>query len=158
MKNTTKLPLNEIHVLETCCLVEERCAHIYRHFGRLFSEEPDICALWHKVATEEDHHANQFRLAMHHLGSEIPDIDIVDKKLYAILNKLDSIHSAIETHRPSLTEAFEMALYIENKLAEYHIDSMLTYAEHGLSELFITMERNDQGHLELLQNAIDSLR
>lgn len=158
MMSTTKLPLNEIHVLETCCLIEERCAHIYRHFGRLFSEEPDISALWHKVATEEDHHANLFRLAMRHLGTEVKDIDLIDKKLNSIVNKLESIHSAIETTRPTLSQAFEIALHIERKLAEYHIDSILTYADNGLSELFITMEKNDQGHLELLQNAIDTLR
>jgi rubrerythrin len=158
MKKSTMLPLNEIHILEKCCLIEERCAHIYRHFGRQFSEEPDISALWHKVATEEDHHADQFRLATCHLGAKIKDIDFTDKKLKAILSKLDSIHSTIETSRPSLSEAFEIALYIEKSLAEYHIDSILTYADHGLSELFIKMEKNDQGHLELLQNAIESLR
>jgi len=153
-----KLPLNKIHALDTCSLIEERCAHIYRHFERMFSDEPDVAALWHKIAKDEDNHAAQFKLAALHLGENNKDIDFKDKKLKAVLDKLDSIHSTVETNPSSLSEAFEIALFIEMELAERHIESILTYGDYGLSDLFIKMEKYDQGHLELLQNAVESLR
>lgn len=156
--NNEKLPLNKIHILDTCSLIEERCAHIYRHFERMFSDEPDIEALWHKIANDEDNHSAQFKLAALNLGHNNKDIDFKDKKLIAILDKLDSIHRAVETNQLSLSETFEIALYIEMELAERHIESILTYENCGLSDLFVKMEKYDQGHLELLQNAIDSLR
>ncbi len=156
--NTVKLPLNKIHVLDTCSLIEERCAHIYRHFERKFSDAPDMAVLWHNMANDEENHAAQFKFAALHLGYNNKDIDFKDKKLKAVLDKLDSIHSTVETNLFSLSEAFEIALVIEMELAERHIESILTYGDYGLSELFLKMEKYDQGHLELLQFAIDSLR
>lgn len=156
--NSEKLPLNKIHALDTCSLIEEKCAHIYRHFERMFSDEPHIEALWHQMANEEDNHSAQFKLAALHLGNNHKDIDFVDKKLSAVLDKLDSIHIAVETNQLSLSEVFEIALVIELDLAERHIESILTYADCGLSGLFVKMEKYDQGHLELLQRAVDSLR
>jgi rubrerythrin len=158
MNNTEKLPLNKIHALDTCSLIEERCAHIYRHFERIFSDASDIAALWHKMANDEDHHAAQFKLAALHLGQNKKDADFKDRKLKAVLDKLDSIHLTVETDQPSLSEAFEIALVIEMELAERHIESILTYGDYGLSDLFFKMEKYDQGHLELLQYAINSLK
>lgn len=156
--NNEKLPLNKIHFLDICSLIEEKCAHIYRHFERMFSEEPDIEALWHKIANEEDNHSAQFKLAALHLGNDNKDIDFKHKKLITLLDKLDSIHHAVETKQLSLSETFEIGLVIEMNLAERHIESILTYRDHGLSDLFLKMEKYDQGHLELLQESIDSLR
>jgi len=155
--NTGKLPLNKIHALDTCSLIEERCAHIYRHFEKMFSNKPVMAALWHKIANDEDNHAAQFKLAAHHLGHNEKDVGFIDKKLIAVLDKLDSIHRAVETNQLSLSEVFEIALVIELDLAERHIESILTYGDYGLSDLFIKMEKYDQGHLELLQKAVDSL-
>ncbi|MBK5279348.1 MAG: hypothetical protein JJE09_10860 [Bacteroidia bacterium] len=124
----------------------------------MFSDEPDIEALWHKIANDEDNHAAQFKLAALHLGDNNKDIDFKDKKLTSVLDKLDSIHRAIEAKQLSISETFEIALVIEMDLAERHIESIITYRDHGLSDLFLKMEKYDQGHLELLQNAIDSLR
>jgi rubrerythrin len=154
--NTVKLPLNKIHILETCCLIEEKCAHIYRHFEQMFSEEPDIEALWHNIANDEDNHSAQFKLAALHCDDN-KDIDFKDKKIFALLDKLDSIHRAVETKQLSLAETFEIALVMEMDLAERHIASILTYGDCGLSDLFLKMEKYDQGHLKLLQDAVDSL-
>jgi len=158
MAYTQKLPLNKIHALDTCSLIEDKCAHIYRHFEQRCSDIPEIEALWHKIANEEDNHSAQFKLAALHLGHNNKDIDFKDKKLIVLLDKLDAVHRAVETNQLSLSEMFEIALVIEMDLAERHIQSILTYKEHGLSELFLKMEKYDQGHLELLQEAIDSLR
>ena len=155
---TEKLPLNKIHVLDTCSLIEEKCAHIYRHFERSFSDEPEIEALWHKIANDEDNHSAQFKLAAMNLEHNNSDITCKDKKLVALLDKLDSIHQAIETNQLSLSESFEIALVIEMDLAERHIKSILSYEKCGLSDLFVKMEKYDQAHLELLQNAISTFK
>lgn len=156
--DTEKLPLNKIHALDTCSLIEEKCAHIYRHFEKMFSNEPQIEALWHKIANDEENHSAQFKLAALHLGDNHKDVNFKDKKLFAVLDKLDSIHRAVENKQLSLSETFEIALVIEMDLAERHIESILTYGDCGLSELFIKMEKYDQGHLELLQKAINTLK
>jgi rubrerythrin len=124
----------------------------------MFSDDPHIEALWHKMANDEDNHSAQFKLAALHLGNDTKDINFKDKKLLAVLDKLDSIHRAVETNQLSLSEVFEIALVIELDLAERHIESILTYGDCGLSELFLKMEKYDQGHLELLQKALDKLR
>jgi rubrerythrin len=156
-KTSTKLPLTEIHLLEDCCAIEEKCADIYRHFGKIFSASHDISSLWNKVASEEDHHANLFRMAIRTVKPGKTDKIPCNKNLKDIMNALELIHQDVETNRPSLADAFELALKIENSLAEFHIDSVLKFSNSDISKLFLQMEKHDQGHLELLQNAIDSL-
>jgi len=124
----------------------------------MFSHVPHIEALWNKMANEEDNHAAQFKLAAHHLCHDKKDTDFNDKKLITLLDKLDSIHRTVETHQLSLAEVFEVALVIEMDLAERHIESILIYKNCGLSDLFIKMEKYDQGHLEVLQKAVNSLK
>ena len=158
MKNTVKLPLNETHVLENCCIIEEKCAHIYRHFSKLYPDQPEITALWNRVASEEDHHADQFRLAIRTIKSGLNDQEISCKKLNQVLTNLESIHCIVRTKQLTLPEAFELALHIEKSLAEFHIDSIVKFADTDLSDLFIRMEKYDQGHLELLQKAVESMR
>jgi len=157
MTNINRLSLNEIHILETCWVVEEKCAHIYRHFAKIFANDSVVAELWNKIAKEEDHHADLFRLAACHLGTGIRDVNASDKKVKSILAKLEKIHEKIRTSRPTLAEAFELALYIEKSLAEYHIGSILAFADNELSKLFKKMELYDQGHLQMLQDAIEEL-
>lgn len=160
MKNdkSPQLPLTEIHLLEDCCAIEEKCANIYRHFGKIFSTSHDISKLWNKVASDEDHHANLFRMAIRTVKPGKTDKIPCNKNVKDIMSALELIHQDIETNRPSLADAFELALKIENSLAEFHIDSVLKFSNSDISNLFLQMEKHDQGHLELLQNAIDSLR
>ena len=153
-----QLPLTEIHLLEDCCAIEEKCADIYRHFGKIFSASHDISTLWNKVASEEDHHANLFRMAISTIKPGKTDKVPCNKNIKDIMKVLELIHQNVETNRPSLADAFDLALKIENSLAEFHINSVLKFSNSKISELFLHMEKYDQGHLELLQNAIDSLR
>jgi rubrerythrin len=157
-KTSIQLPLTEIHLLEECCAIEEKCADIYRHFGKIFSTSKDISSLWNKVASEEDHHANLFRMAIRTIKPGKSDKVPYSKNLRDIINALELIHQDVETNRPSLADAFELALKIEKSLAEFHIDSIVKFSDSDISKLFLQMEKHDQGHLELLQKAIDSLR
>ncbi|MDR3579778.1 MAG: ferritin family protein [Oryzomonas sp.] len=157
-KTSTQLPLTEIHLLEECCAIEEKCADIYRHFGKIFSASHDISSLWNKVASEEDHHANLFRMAIRTIKPGKTDKVPCNKNMKDIINALELIHQDVETNRPPLAVAFELALKIEKSLAEFHIDCILKYSDSDISKLFLQMEKHDQGHLELLQNAIASLR
>ncbi len=149
-----KLPLNKIHALDVCSMIEQKCANIYRHFERMFSDNPGIKALWHKIASDEENHSAQFRLAAMNLGHNNKDVTFKDKKMLSLLSKLDSIHRFVETETITLSKAFEIALFIEQDLAERHIESILNYEDCGLSELFVKMEKYDQAHLSLLQKAI----
>jgi rubrerythrin len=157
MKNSDQLPLSKIHTLEECCALEEKCAHIYRHFGKVFSDSADISSIWEKIASEEDHHANAFKLAIRKLKPGMADVSNCSKKVKKVMNTLEQIHREAETNHPTLVEAFELALYIEKSLAEFHIDSIVKFSDPIISNLFLQMEKYDQGHLELLQETIDSL-
>jgi rubrerythrin len=157
MKTAAQLPLTEIHTLEECCALEEKCAHIYRHFGKIFSDSKEISSIWEKIASEEDHHAHVFKLAIRKLKPGMVDVVPCGKKLEKIMSTLERIHREVETNHPSLVEAFELALKIEKSLAEFHINSVVKFSDPPISNLFLQMETYDQGHLELLQESIDSL-
>lgn len=157
MNRTAQLPLSEIHTLEECCALEEKCAHIYRHFAKIFSDSKDISSIWEKIASEEDRHAHAFKLAIRKLKPGMADAGPCGKKLDKVMSTLEQIHREVETNHPTLVEAFELALNIEKSLAEFHIESVVKYPDSTISKLFLDMEKYDQGHLELLQESIDSL-
>src|SRR3974390_2747108 len=97
-KTSTQLPLTQIHLLEECCAIEEKCADIYRHFGKIFSASHDMSSLWNKVASEEDHHANLFRMAIRTIKPGNTGKASCNKNVKDIMRALELIHQDIETN------------------------------------------------------------
>lgn len=157
MAGEAKLSVTENWVLETCCMMEETCAALYRHFAGLYADNAEISSLWSRTAQDEDGHAEQFRLAYRLHGSGIASLKTDVARAKNLLSKMEAVYKHVQEAPPSLKEAFRFAIKLEYALAEYHMDSIANFSDKGLEKLFVSMRKVDLQHIERLEQAYNSL-
>jgi len=151
MSGETRLSITENRVLDTCCMMEETCAALYRYFADLFSDNIPVCAMWAQTAQEEDSHAEQFRLAyrLHGVGIESLKTDVARANI--LLAKMEGVYKKVQENQPCLEEAFKFAIKLEYALAEFHMDSIANFADKSLEQLFKSMRKCDNEHILRLE-------
>jgi len=157
MTNVAITSVDAKHILTKCSEVEETVAILYRYFSRLHLGDKEISALFFKTALEEDEHANQFKLAYRLHGAGMKSIRTDQQSVDAILNKLKSLYETVQKKSPSVKEALNIAINVESSLSEYHMNSIVVFEDPSLSKLFTSMRKNDELHVEMLQEALESL-
>jgi rubrerythrin len=157
MSVETKMGVTENWVLDTCCMMEETCAALYRYFAELYTDNSEVSSLWAKTAQEEDSHAEQFRLAYRLHGSGIAALKIDIARAKDLLTRMESVYRQVQESPPRLKDAFRFAIKLEHSLAEYHMDSIAIFTDNSLEKLFISMRKADIEHIERLEQACDAL-
>lgn len=147
-----------VKVLEVCCRIEEKCAALYRNFARAFANDPDLAALWNKTAREEDGHARNFRTAICQKGKAIGSNGNLDLRLVAIEQKIDDFITRISQLTPTITDALLFALYLEQNLSEYYLETAVAFDDPEIATLFKTMKDKDLDHVEMLRQHYENYR
>ena len=144
--------------LELCEQIEQCNAEIYNHFAKLFADSPDMAALWHKTALEEENHAQQFTLALKLQNLKVVENVTIDRiKADAVLSHVKSIYDNVLAGNPSKLQALTAALKLEEKLAEFHANAVAVFVDESYRNLFTAMMKADKGHVETLQKAYKKL-
>lgn len=157
MAEDVKLSISETNVLDICCKTEEACADLYHYFSKLYEDNPKASTIWKKTAVEEENHANQFRLASRLRGQGMKSLSTDSYKAKTLLAKLQSVYESVQKSPPPLKEAFRFAINLENSLSDYHMDTIATYEDESLANLFKAMMENDREHIQMLENAFTEL-
>jgi rubrerythrin len=139
-------------------MMEETCAALYRYFADLYADQPEISALWAKTACEEDSHADQFRMAYRLRGNGMESLKLDDTRAKALLAKMHSVYKHVQESPPALKDAFQFAIKMEHSLSAFHMDSIATFTDKSLEQLFASMRKCDQQHIEMLEQAYRSLQ
>jgi rubrerythrin len=154
LDKSVKLPVEDLGVLDRCALVEIKCAELYRNFERIHGDVPELAKLWNKTALEEDNHAEQFKFACKLKGTGMVGIKTDRSRISTILQKLETYLDTVKQSNPSPIEALQFAIHLEEVLSEYHMSSVVTFADNELARLFTSMMNNDNAHVNSLQNAL----
>ncbi len=157
MSGETRLSITENRVLDTCCMMEETCAALYRYFADLFSDNLAVSAMWAQTAQEEDSHAEQFRLAYRLQGSGIESLKTDVARANNLLAKMEDVYKKAQENQPSLNEAFKFAIKLEHALVEFHMDSIANFTDKSLEQLFVSMRKGDQEHILRLERMYGEL-
>lgn len=155
---TTDTNLNVQRTLEICEQIERCNADIYRHFARTFANMPDMAALWHKTALEEENHAHQFTLAikLQHLNV-IEETTIDTLKADEFLAHVKSVYDGVVAANPSKFYALVTALNLEEKLAEFHANAVAVFVDDSFKKLFTAMMKADREHIVAIQRVYHQL-
>ena len=156
-EETVKLPLGDVYVLDYCVNIETKCAELYRFFGELYADIPEISSLWDKTAKEEDNHAEQFKLAVRLKGTGMEGVKSDLSRVMDIVDTLDTYLAKFKESNPTPVQALTFAIQLEEDLSEYHMASIIDFADNEQAKLFTCMADNDNGHVELLQKALKKL-
>jgi rubrerythrin len=138
--------------------MEETCAAMYRYFAEIYADTPHASALWAKTACEEDSHADQFRMAYRLRGNGMESLRLDLSRAKALLAKMQSVYKHVQDSPPSLKDAFQFAIKMEYSLAEYHMDSIGKFSDKNMEQLFVSMRRCDQQHIQMLEQAYEALQ
>ena len=153
MAEYAKLSVSDTHILDICCKVEENCADLYRYFALIYADSPQISDLWEKTATEEDSHAEHFRLASRLKGSGIQSLKSDIYNVSVLLKKIQTIFASVQKSPPPLKEALKFAIKLEESMADYHMNTIASFEDKDLERLFSSMMRNDKDHILMLEKA-----
>jgi rubrerythrin len=155
---TTDANMNIQRTLELCEQIERCNAEIYRHFAKTFANMPEMAALWHKTAIEEENHAHQFTLAMklQHLNV-IKETTVDQLKADTFLAHVKSVYEGVLAANPSKFYALVTALNLEEKLAAFHANAVAIFVDESFKKLFTAMMKADREHIDAIQRVYHKL-
>lgn len=142
-------------LFESCALLEEKVAQLYHLFAELYSDIPELTALWIKTAEEEENHMRQFelagRLARSAALSHSIDPVVVGQALDMVTRVIDKVRQT----PPSWQGSLKLAIDLEDKLGRFHMDSAAVYVDDSINNLFKSMMTCDEQHVQLLRNYLE---
>ena len=144
-----------VTILDTCAEIEVKSAELYDLLAECFADCEEAARLWHKVAREEDNHANQFRLAARLKEGAIGGLNADLWKVNNMLRIVESIVAGVRKCAPSLEDALRSAIKLEESLATFHLDCIACCTSDSHRQLFRAMMGFDDGHMQCLRDAHD---
>jgi len=156
-KVAVKLPLDQMGFLSQCAGLELKVADLYHYFEELFAEDVLFSLLWHKTASEEENHAQQFNLGVRLKGIGMESINTnISQAIVYLQNAERYLEKSIGSH-PSKEEALTLAIKLEEQLAAFHMSSIVIFEDPELEKMFDAMMKSDEGHISMLRDYLNKL-
>jgi hypothetical protein len=149
-------------VVEASIQLELNVADLYAVFHHSFPKHADF---WWKLRLEERNHAALIRSAQEQFDpvGKFP-VDLISSQLNEITGVNQKLSQLIDKYReqaPSESEAFSVALLLEQSAGEVHYQKFMDAdAEQGsgcrICAIFQRLNEHDKDHAERIQNQMDS--
>jgi len=140
-------------VVEACAQLERKVGELYAVFHAAFPEHADF---WMQLCLEEQNHAALFDSGQKYfapVGRFPADLMAVSPKdLSAVSDRVGSLLVSYQRKLPSVEEAFNVALSLEQSAGEIHFQRFME--ERGgssLDQIFRQLNRDDKDHAERLR-------
>lgn len=149
-------------VVDASIQLELNVAELYGFFHTAFPQHEEF---WWKLRLEERNHAALIRSAKEQFDpvGKFP-VDLVSSQLIEITeinNKLRSLIERFNINAPSESEAFSIALLLEQSAGEAHYQKFMETdagqeSKCQLCKIFQQLNEHDKDHAERIQNYMDS--
>ncbi len=143
-------------LLDVCRRIEFAMARLYRYLADRYPDLPEVAALLRKTANEEENHALQFQLAskLPNLLAELKvDVGVADR----MLKTVQDLDAKVRQTPPSAVAALRVALELERRLTDYHMNSVGVFQNPQFQEMFKAMMAADKNHAEALGDTLTRL-
>ncbi len=146
-----KMDIAVAQVLTVCEKTEFACADIYHYFANLFKEEREIFYIWLKSALERENRARLFTLVGKLRLDDVVEAALLDlARAEEILKKVRELELQVKEEPPTVREALELAMELEQMLDAISMEKVVQFTE-SYQKWFLAIMNRDQ--MELLQNA-----
>lgn len=142
-------------LFESCALLEEKVAELYHLFAELYSDIPELTALWNKTAEEEENHMRQFELAARIARSAALSHTIDPALVGQALDMVTRVIDKVRQTPPGWQAALRLAIDLEDKLGRFHMDSAAVYVDDSINSLFKSMMTCDEQHVQALRSYLE---
>ena len=144
------------HLLGCCYRVETAMAAFYWFLAELHKGTPEITALWRKTAGEEENHARQFEFALK-FPNLIADLVVKAEDVDRLLAEVLGLGAAVRATKPLAVDALRKCIDLEQRLADYHMNSIGIIHDSQMQKVFEAMMAADREHVQTLVEALDRL-
>jgi rubrerythrin len=142
-----------VRLLEICRDIETFCAETYHLYADRYADDEELRLLWEKTYKEEQNHAQQFEfLIKMRRDDPVMKMNVDQSKANQVLNMVKEIYNHVLSHTPSSIDALRSAIKLEEKLSEFHLDSVADFRDDHLKKLFHAMMLADNKHLESIKD------
>lgn len=145
-------------IFSICAKIEAGFAELYHYYSELFSEDPDVSALWKKVAAEEENHARQFDFADRLYRNADFNVTVDAGRPQRVFEKLCSLLEHVRQNPPALETALVRAIEMEEVLADLHMATAVKFADESIQKMFIAMSGSDREHIQSLRRYLTVLK
>ena len=149
---------DDTQILEKCREIELLSKQLYLFFADLYAADADIKELWTKTANEEQHHADQFALALKMKKNLSITLHVDMQRAVFIAVELEKLLHKFESYPPKLVDALATAVKLENYLADLHLACVASFEDQSFKNMFSAMMAADQHHITRLQTALDTMQ
>lgn len=145
--------MNTYNLLDDCIRIERILGEIYRIFMTQQASSPEHAALWDKTAQEEHNHEQQFQLAKRLSCSMKTDVTNVPHPPKELIERLERLKQRAAGVPLSPAASIRLAIDLEKRLADFHMNRMDIFAEASANTLFRSMMKHDHEHIDALEHA-----
>ena len=136
-------------IIEESINIELNVGEVYSLFHQLF---PDDVEFWWKLVEEEKNHATLIQRGQEHFEPiDMFPHNLLHRNLQDLKDTNSKLHSLIENIKnapPSRSEAFNIALEIENSAGELHFQKFMSGdASSVIDEIFKRLNEEDKEHV-----------
>lgn len=149
---------DDTQILEKCREIELLSKQLYLFFADLYAADADIKELWKKTADEEQHHADQFSLALKMKKNLSMTLHVDMQRAVFITGELEKLLHKCKSYPPKLVDALATAVKLENYLADLHLACVASFEDQSFKNMFSAMMAADQHHITRLQTALDTMQ
>lgn len=145
------------HVLSLCKNIEDVCAELYFCYARSFSADAAAAQLWEKTAREEEHHAQIIQMALKNPEMALVGRDYQMERYRQMERVMYDALLRARKEMPTLENALRTAIDLEHRLSDFHLVSVVEFANTAEEQLFRTLSNSDQTHVTALEEALARL-
>ena len=143
-----------LKMLDACEDVENAAAAIYHFYADYFRSDQRVAITWRMTALEEENHARQVGMAKKMLKS-ISWVSIdAWRQVFSIQKHIHALLERILKNPPSLEEALQTSIILEEKMDHLHMMNSIIVEEKSGNAMFVAMMKEDQDHLMKLREML----
>ncbi len=135
--------------LNKCAQIEENTALIYHEFANNKKCDPDLAAIWLRMARDEENHAQQLKLAIRLLRDDIADLVKDGGVNPDEMNGLaKSVLGKARNENYELLDMLNDAVVLEDSFRNIHATCALEFKDPSLLATFKRLAQADEVHVE----------
>ena len=142
--------------LTTCHQIEDLAREIYQKFAKNESFAADVRGVFRQLSDDERTHARHLDLVRQSTAREMDSLPRMTwDKLSEALQLAEQILRFVEQEDLDEERALQIAIEMENRFVKVHAQNVLHFNNQKLAELFETLGKEDQEHLDTLRKCLE---
>lgn len=143
------------HFLSACKRIEDISCQLYQMLASESAYSGEVRKAFKRLSDDERAHASQIDLVLQANGKEVSALQTIsESKINEALAQAELMLRKVMEETLSEEMALRLAMQMEQKFVDVHVHNALNFDSQKLSELFNTLGKEDESHINILQECL----